>query len=231
LTLNSTAPLLYLITDRSRLSSRSDQSLESVIDFTSEAIAAGVDMVQIRERDLTARNLLAISDGLAQTAQRHGAKVLINDRADVAEASGAGVHLTTRSMTADVIRKSFGPEMLVGVSTHSLREAAAAEEQGADFIVFGPVFETESKEIYGPPVGPRALRSVASRLQIPVLALGGVKLTNFRQTLDCGAAGIAAISLFTDTADLQGLVREIKSVQCAVRSGQLLLEDQAGTSK
>jgi thiamine-phosphate diphosphorylase len=169
-----------------------------------------VDMIQIREPDLAARELLFISDSVKETASRNGAHVLVNDRADVAACSEAGTHLTTRSMSPDVARAAFGPDMLLGASTHSLAEAQAAERAGADFIVFGPVFETESKKRYGPPVGVEALRVTASRVAIPVLALGGINPDNFREALDAGADGIAGISLFSYADDLRALVREIK---------------------
>ena len=110
-------------------------------------------MVQIRERDLSAKDLFLLARRVARSARSHNARLLINDRADVAASLGAGVHLTARSMKAEVVRKAFGPEMLIGVSTHSMKEALEAESGGADFIVFGPVFETVSKKIYGPPVG------------------------------------------------------------------------------
>jgi thiamine-phosphate pyrophosphorylase len=167
-------------------------------------------MVQIREPDLSARELFLLAESVESLAARANGKLLINDRADVAACLGCGVHLTTRSLSASVVRSTFGPEMLIGVSTHNMEEAIMAESGGADFIVFGPVFETESKKIYGPPVGIEALRTVAAKLQIPVLALGGIKLSNFQEALDAGAAGIAAISLFTDAEDLNRVVRLIK---------------------
>jgi thiamine-phosphate pyrophosphorylase len=169
-------------------------------------------MIQIRERDLTARELFSVAAAAVESARASGARVLVNDRADVARCAGAGVHLTTHSLEAGVVRQAFGGEMLVGASTHSLEEALAAESGGADFVVFGPVFETKSKLAYGPPVGLDALGEVAKRLKIPVLALGGIKLLNFRQALDRGAAGIAGISLFSEAADLKEVVRAIKQV-------------------
>jgi thiamine-phosphate pyrophosphorylase len=182
----------------------------AVVDFVLRALEARVDMVQIRERDLSARDALEIADVCARAARRYGAQVLVNDRADVAAAAGAGVHLTTRSMDAGIVRSSFGPDMLIGASTHSIEEAITAERGGADFVVFGPVFETESKRQYGPPVGLDALAAVARLLKIPVLALGGVNLRNFRGALDAGASGIAGISLFTRADDLGSIVRAIK---------------------
>jgi thiamine-phosphate pyrophosphorylase len=114
-------------------------------------------------------------------------------------------------MAAQIVRETFGPDMLIGVSTHSMEEAEAAEGGGADFIVFGPVFETASKKIYGPPVGPGLLEEVAGRLRIPVLALGGINMTNFRLPLERGAAGVAAISLFAEAEDLKAVVDRLKN--------------------
>jgi thiamine-phosphate pyrophosphorylase len=167
-------------------------------------------MVQIRERDLPAREILSISEAAVQIARATGARVLVNDRADIAKCVRAGVHLTTRSLAADVVRHAFGQEMLVGASTHNLEEAVTAENGGADFAVFGPVFETASKREYGPPAGIEALRTIARRLSIPVLALGGITLANARLALDAGAAGIAAISLFAQADDLEVAVRTVK---------------------
>jgi thiamine-phosphate pyrophosphorylase len=176
-------------------------------------MAAGVDLVQLRERDLPAREVASLTETMVGMARGSETCVLVNDRADIAAAcKGAGVHLTTRSVDVGVIRKTFGGELLIGASTHSLEEARAAEAGGANFIVFGPVFETESKKIYGEPVGLEALREVAGNLQIPVLAIGGIKLTNFKETLRAGAKGIAAISLFTEAVDLHCLVRNLKEV-------------------
>jgi thiamine-phosphate pyrophosphorylase len=183
----------------------------SLIDLLDEALSAGVDMIQIRERDLSARELFSLAEQVAGMARKAGAKLLINDRADVAASVNCGVHLTTRSLAASVVRSAFGEEMLIGVSTHNIEEARMAESGGADFIVFGPVFETESKKAYGLPVGLAALGAVASGLQIPVLALGGIKQSNFQAALDAGAAGVAAISMFTESGDINQLVREIKS--------------------
>ncbi len=173
-------------------------------------MTAGIDMVQIRERDLSARDLLFVTESIAQSAHNTSTRVLVNDRADIAASAGAGVHLTTRSLAVEVVRAGFGPDTLVGVSTHSFDDVRAAEQGGADFVVFGPVFETSSKKEYGEPVGVEALHEVASRLSIPVLALGGINLSNFREALDAGAAGVAGISMFIETQDLGGLVATIK---------------------
>jgi thiamine-phosphate pyrophosphorylase len=205
-------PLVYLITDRQTLPGQSrGPDPARLIEFLRAAFAAGVDLVQLRERDLPARSLLGIADTLAPLAHQTGAALLINDRADVAACAGTGVHLPARGVPADAVRRAFGGRMLVGASTHTLAEARAAAGGGADFIVFGPVFETESKKRYGAPVGLAALREVAGQLSIPVIALGGIKPDNYRDVLGAGAAGIAAISMFVEAGDLGGLVRQIKN--------------------
>jgi thiamine-phosphate pyrophosphorylase len=167
--------------------------------------------VQIRERDLQGGALLSLTQRIAEIARERKTQVLVNDRADIAAACvGVGVHLTTRSIPVEVVRKTFGDKLLIGASTHSFAEAKEAQEGGANFIVFGPVFETASKKLYGAPVGLDALYEVASSLMIPVLALGGIKLSNFKDALRAGAKGLAAISLFTEANNLHDLVQTIK---------------------
>jgi thiamine-phosphate pyrophosphorylase len=105
--------------------------------------------------------------------------------------------------------------MLIGVSTHNQREASAAEDGGADFIVFGPLFDTESKRQYGPPVGLKALEAVANRVNLPILGLGGITLENCARVIEAGAAGVAGISLFSESADLTQSVRAIRNSSVA----------------
>jgi thiamine-phosphate pyrophosphorylase len=201
-----------VITDRLLLPHQTTGAdLTFLIEFVDRALAAGVDLVQIRERDLPARDVFSITKALTETARRKGARLLVNDRADIAASTGAGVHLTTRSLTSEVVREAFARDMLVGVSTHTFEEARAAQQGGADFVVFGPVFETVSKKDYGEPVGLESLHEVATSLTIPVVALGGIKRSNFRDALDAGAAGVAGISMFTDTQDISALVATIKA--------------------
>ena len=127
-------------------------------------------------------------------------RLLVNDRADIARAAGAdGVHLTGRSLPANVVRNIFGPEFVIGVSTHSLAEARAAQAAGADFVVFGPIFDTESKRAFGPPQGLAKLREIARELRgFPVIAIGGVTPDNIDECISAGATGVAGISMFED---------------------------------
>jgi thiamine-phosphate pyrophosphorylase len=138
--------------------------------------------------------------------------VLVNDRADIAAGAGAdGVHLTTLSLEAAVVRQAFGERLLIGSSTHSVEEARRARDAGADFIVFGPVFESPAKKKYGPPVGLQALSGVARELApFPVIALGGISIKNAAECLCAGASGIAGISLFSEPAGLANVASVIR---------------------
>ena len=127
-------------------------------------------------------------------------RLLVNDRADIAAAAGAdGVHLTSQSLPANVVRKMFGSDFVIGASTHSLDEARAAQTAGADFVVFGPIFETESKRAFGEPQGLEKLAEVAVELQpFPVIAIGGITTENAALCLVSGASGVAAIRMFEE---------------------------------
>jgi thiamine-phosphate pyrophosphorylase len=183
-----------------------------LIEFANRASIAGIDMIQVRERDLPAGDVFRITEKIAKSVEPRGTLVLVNDRSDIAASLGCGVHLTTQSLSAGSVRQAFGSQMLIGISTHNIREAQEAEQQNADFIVFGPVFETESKKQYGSPVGIDPLQRTARAVAIPVLALGGINLFNFRETLDAGAAGVAGITMFTQAEDLRELVAAIKGI-------------------
>lgn len=180
---------LYLITDRHQTAGR---DLPAVVE---EALAGGVRAVQLREKDLPPRELLELALTMRELTGRYGAKLIINDRADIALAAGAdGVHLGEASIPAAAVRRILGPNRLIGVSCHGREGALAAEKSGADFITFGPVYPTPSKALYGPPVGVEQLAETAALLDIPVFALGGIRRENTPEALAAGAAGVALIS-------------------------------------
>jgi thiamine-phosphate pyrophosphorylase len=165
------------------------------------AAAAAVHLVQIREKSLSARVLYELSLRAAAITRGTATRLLVNDRFDIACAAGAdGVHLTARSLPASVVRQACGEDFLIGVSTHSLDTARQSQQEGADFIVFGPVFETESKRAFGEPQGLEKLSEVTNALRdFPVLAIGGINLENAGDCFRAGASGIAAIQLFQNT--------------------------------
>jgi thiamine-phosphate pyrophosphorylase len=172
-------------------------------------------MVQIREKDLASRELIALVEEALSAARepgRGGASVIVNDRLDVALAAGAeGVHLGAHSMPLQVVRQFAPRPFVIGVSCHSLGEAMTAESGGADYLALGPVFETPSKLSYGPPLGLEMLRSVALRVRIPVLALGGITVERIRPCREAGASGIAGIRIFQDCESVQERVRELRA--------------------
>jgi thiamine-phosphate pyrophosphorylase len=187
---------LYVVTDRQLTGGR---PLRLVVEA---ALRGGARAFQLREKDLSPRELYPLALELRQLTEAFGARLLINDRVDVAEAVGAdGVHLTTTSLPAGIARRLLKSGSLIGVSTHTLAEAQAAAAEGADFIVFGPVFYTPSKAPYGEPVGLEALRAVRAEVDLPILAIGGVKKANLDQVLAAGADGIAVISAIISADD------------------------------
>jgi thiamine-phosphate pyrophosphorylase len=165
---------------------------------------AGVDAIQIREKDVASRRLLEIALAVASRVPREVA-IVINGRLDVAIASGAaGVHLPSRGLPLDRVRRRY-PNLLIGLSTHRLDEVAAARDAGADYVVFGPVFAPISKASVDAPVGLGALTEAAS-LGIPVLALGGVTRERLGTLAAAGAAGVAAIGAFQAGQDARSFV-------------------------
>jgi thiamine-phosphate pyrophosphorylase len=211
---NLQPPITYLITsgDTTPATTPSSREFAHLLKLIEAAVAARISLIQIREKNLTARLVYELAMRAAAITHGSATLLLINDRADIASAAGAdGVHLTTRSLEPAVIRQTFGADFLIGASTHSIAEARRAQVGGADFIVFGPVFETGSKEIYGAPVGLGKLKEIAVELApFPVLALGGVTTDNARDCFHAGATGIAGISLFGQASDLQSIVRVVQ---------------------
>jgi thiamine-phosphate pyrophosphorylase len=185
-----------------------------LLDAMRTAAAAGVDWIQIREKDLEARSLAELVRLAIHAARGTGARILVNDRLDVAiAASAAGVHLGEMSLPVETVaewRRSTGrAEFQIGVSCHSLEAAQAAERGGADYIFFGPVFATPSKAAFGPPQGIERLRETCSAVRIPVLAIGGVTLENTALCTAAGAAGVAAIRLFQESPDVAAQMHEM----------------------
>jgi thiamine-phosphate pyrophosphorylase len=217
-------PLLCYVTDhRSLAGAEPLEAYRALLEKIAATAAAGVDWIQIREKDLSGRESSALAQEALQratnsvAAERAGAvaRILVNDRLDVALAVQAGgVHLGEKSVLPQEARRlanTLGHEdFLVGVSCHSLEAAKAAERNGADYLFFGPVFSTPSKATYGAPQRLERLAEVCRAVSAPVLAIGGVTRENCVACLAAGAAGIAAIRLFQDTADLPSLVQTLR---------------------
>ena len=208
-------PVTYLITSGHTTAATTSASKEfqNLLELIAAAVAAGIDLLQVREKSLTTKVLYELVTSAAGITRGGATKLLVNDRADVAASAGAdGVHLTTHSLPVSVVRQSFGDDFLIGVSTHSLVEARTAQDENADFAVFGSVFQTPSKEQYGAPVGIEELKHVCSELTpFPILAIGGVTENNVAECLDAGAHGVAAIRMFSDTQRLRSVVEKIRA--------------------
>ena len=199
-------PIIYPITSgkTSPQTTPDDPQFSEILRLVRAAVDADVPLFQIREKSLHARVLYELVARAAEITRGSNTRLLVNDRSDIARAAGAdGVHLTTQSLPPEVVRSLFGSEFLIGVSTHSLDEARAARAGGADFVVFGPVFETESKRAFGEPQGLNKLAEVTRELgEFPVVAIGGITLDNVDECFQAGARGIAAIRLLNDTENL-----------------------------
>jgi len=180
---------LYLITDRMQTAGR---ALPAVV---AESLRGGLRAVQLREKDLAAGQLLELAVELRQLTREYGAKLLINDRIDVALAAGAdGVHLGKAGLPVPEARRILGSKRLIGYSAHSADEALQAQLDGVDFVTLGPVYHTPSKAQYGEPLGLSALSEAVRLVTIPVFALGGVRSTSVAEVLSGGAHGVALIS-------------------------------------
>jgi thiamine-phosphate pyrophosphorylase len=212
--LNLPKPIIYLITSGTTTSNTTSDSedFSQLLELVEAAAAAEIPLLQIREKKLSARLLYELTSRAAALVHGSSTRLLVNDRADIAFAAGAdGVHLTSGSLPASVIRQTFGSQLIVAASTHSVAEAQQAQEGGADFVVFGPVFETESKLMFGEPQGLTKLAEVASNLpELPVIAIGGISIDNFDRCIQAGAAGIAAIRLLNNAERLPSVVAELK---------------------
>jgi thiamine-phosphate pyrophosphorylase len=195
---------LYVVTDRQQTAGR---PLEEVVAAVARG---GAGAIQLREKDLSARELYALGARLQTVLAPYNVPLLINDRLDVALAlNAAGVHLAGHSLSPAQARRVLGPEKLIGVSTHSVDDACQAMAEGADFIVFGPVYETPSKLAYGPPQGLQRLTTVQRQITIPVLAIGGIDLSNLSQVLQAGAHGIAVIRAVLAAPDPAEATRQL----------------------
>ena len=208
-------PILYLITrgETTETTTAASQEFKDIVEQVSTAVVAGIDLVQLREKRLPARVLFELTRQAAALTRNTATRLLVNDRADIAAGADAdGVHLTGQSIDSSNIRRTFGDNFVIGVSTHSFEQARAAKQVGANFAVFGPVFATPSKRHYGTPIGVEQLFHVTRELgEFPVLALGGLTMDNFDLCLNAGASGIAGITVFGKLHELKQIVARIKN--------------------
>jgi thiamine-phosphate pyrophosphorylase len=180
---------LYLVTDRTQTGGR------DLLWVVEQALDGGLQAVQLREKDLSGKDLFDLAERLRRLCDRYHARLFINERIDVALAvDAAGVQLGKSSIPIDSARVLLGPNKRIGYSAHSLEESLAAQRKGADFVLFGPVYFTLSKAVYGAPQGLDALKKIVEKISLPVYAIGGIKTGSVDELRRVGVGGVALIS-------------------------------------
>lgn len=196
----------YLITDRKACAPR---SLPTVLE---EACRAGIRAVQLREKDMSDHDLYELATKVREITARYQSRLFINGRPDMAEAVGAdGVHCREDGLSPSLIRQHW-PGLAVGASVHSIEAAKRAENEGADFLLFGPVFFTPSKAKYGDPQGVSTLQKVVESVAIPVFAVGGIAPGRAQECRSAGAYGVAGISSIMTADSVRQKIDQWKSI-------------------
>lgn len=205
---------LVLVTDRRQTRGR------DLVALVAECVAAGLPAVQVREKDLAARDLAELCRRILAEVPPPGCFLVVNDRVDVALAVGAGgVQRTSASLAVGDIKAVVKNDILIGASVHSLEESIEAEAAGADWLTFGPVYDTPSKRAYGPPQGLTALGRVTGAVSIPVVAIGGITAERVTEVRAAGAYGVAAISAILAADDPAGIVRRFLDALARTANG------------
>jgi thiamine-phosphate pyrophosphorylase len=196
------APPLLLVTDR-------QQARRPLPEIVGLALAAGCRWVSLREKDLPEDEQILLARSLLAMTRRHDAKLVLHGGAKLAKLAGVdGVHLPSGS-DPRAARAHLGPGKLVGISIHTVPEAAALDPAFADYAIAGPAFETPSKPGYGPEIGRKGLREMAAAARVPILAIGGINAARVGEVIACGCAGIAVMGGVMRAADPRGEVRAL----------------------
>jgi len=189
---------LYVITGEQFYQNR------NYLEVIEEAILGGADIIQLREKNKSKKELLEMAYQLKELCSKHQVPFIVNDHIDIALAVDAdGIHLGQDDLPLSEARKILGPDKIIGISTHAIEEAIEAEKNGADYIGVGPVYETKSKVDVVDPVGLSYVREVVEKTNIPFVAIGGIKLHNLADVLDAGAKRICVISAIVGAEDVQ----------------------------
>ncbi|HSL02237.1 MAG TPA: thiamine phosphate synthase [Nitrospiraceae bacterium] len=195
---------LLVVTDRHQTNGR------PLVPLLQRVLTAGISIVQLRERDLSTRELVTLAREVQAVTASCNSQLLINDRIDVAMTlEGVGVHLRSNSLPLSVARQLVGAQRLLGISVHSVEEGLSAQSQGADYIVLGPIYETPSKQMFGPPLGIHTLEKACKLLRIPIIGIGGVTAARAREMRCAGAFGAAVITAILGAADVESATREV----------------------
>jgi thiamine-phosphate pyrophosphorylase len=195
---------LLVVTDRHQTHGR------PLVPLLQRVLTAVAPAIQLRERDLSARELVTLAREVQAVTASRRAQLLINDRIDLALAlEGVGVHLRSNSLPVSVARQMLGTQRLLGISAHSVEEAVQGASQGADYIVLGPIYETPSKQLFGPPLGIHTLEKACRLVRIPIVGIGGVTAARAREMRHAGAFGAAVITAILGATDVESAAREL----------------------
>lgn len=198
---------LYVITDEIIAGGRSHA------EIAQQAVSGGADIIQLRDKGRSCTDLVAIGREIAAITRKAGAVFIVNDRLDVAMASGAdGVHLGLDDIRVSTARQLAPPGFVIGVSVGTVEEAMEAEREGADYVALSPTFPTASKDNAGPGHGLDRLREIRRAVSLPVVAIGGINRQNVQEVIAAGADGIAVISAVVASPDITGAARELKGL-------------------
>ncbi|MHC1788619.1 thiamine phosphate synthase [Solidesulfovibrio sp.] len=208
-------PGLYLVTDRTALSGR------DLFDVVGRAVAGGARLVQLREKNTATREFVELARGLLALVRPLGARLVVNDRVDVALAAGAdGVHVGQDDMHPVDVRALLGPKAIVGLSVTGEDETRAARGLPVDYLGAGPIFATATKADAGAPQGLDGLVRMLALAEVPVVAIGAVTPANAAAVMATGVAGLAVVSAICAAADPQAAARELRAIVDAARSGR-----------
>lgn len=195
---------LFLVTDRHQTNGR------PLVPLLQRLLTAGVSVIQLRERDLSAKELVTLAREVQAVMAARRSQLLINDRIDVALAlEGVGVHLRSNSLPVSIARQLLGAQRLLGISVHAVEEAVQVESQGADYIVLGPIYETPTKQMFGPPLGIQTLEKTCRLVRIPIIGIGGVTAARVREMRCAGAFGVAVITAVLGAVNVESAAREL----------------------
>ncbi len=195
---------LLVVTDRHQTRGR------PLVPLLQRVVNAGTPAIQLRERDLSTRELVTLAREVQAVTASHRSQLFINDRIDVALAlEGVGVHLRSNSLPVSVARQMLGTQRLLGISVHSVEEAVQGESQGADYIVLGPIYDTPSKQLFGLPLGVHTVEKTCRLVRIPIIGIGGVTAARAREMRRAGAFGAAVITAILGATDVESAAREL----------------------
>ncbi len=204
---------LYVVTDDSMSHGRTHAEVAEL------AFAGGADAVQLRMKNSDEKEMLEQALLISESSKKYGKLFFVNDNFSVALKSGAdGVHFGQSDMHITEARKICGKDMLIGISAGTLEEALDAEKFGADYIGFGPVFDTSSKSDAPSGIGLELLKEVCKKVKIPVVAIGGINESNTESVLKAGAEGLAVISVVVAKEDIKSATTKMKTLIDAIKS-------------